>query len=140
MKHLWPNSSKPSQPFNFDTFNQVRLFKYSIFLEDREKRPMNAMWNEVKDAIKQHIPGHSFRIWIEPLKLNQSEKGNWVISCPNFFSKKRVQEQYGEIIGSKLAAALGQACRLSFEVSGVKNGKKAQTQREPPIAAAQRSH
>ena len=85
---------------------------------------MNAMWNEVKDAIKQQIPGHSFRIWIEPLKLNQSEKGNWVISCPNFFSKKRVQEQYGEIIGSKLEAALGQACRLSYEVSGVKNGKK----------------
>ena len=85
---------------------------------------MDALWNDVKAAIKQDVPGHSFRIWIEPLKLSQSEIGNWVVSCPNFFSRKRVQEQYGDIIVSKLEAALGQTCKLSFEVSGAKNGKK----------------
>ena len=61
-------------------------------------------------------------MWIEPLELNRGKKDTWEVSCPNFFSKKRVQDQYGTIIASELQRALGDSCKLAFNVSK-NNGK-----------------
>jgi chromosomal replication initiator protein len=78
---------------------------------------MEAVWKKVKSAIKQRIPGHSFKMWIEPLKLSQSDKSDWVVYCPNFFSKKRVQGLYGEIIKEAIQDSVGENCRLKFTIS-----------------------
>ena len=78
---------------------------------------MEAVWKKVKSAIKQRIPGHSFKMWIEPLNVSQSDHRNWVIYCPNFFSKKRVQSLYGEMIKSAIQHSVGQDCGLKFEIS-----------------------
>lgn len=85
---------------------------------------MEAVWNEVKAAIKERIPGHSYRMWIEPIRFDQSENGNLVLTCPNFFSKKRVQENYGSIINSELSKALGKDCRVNIVVSSNNGGRK----------------
>ena len=89
---------------------------------------MEAVWNKVKSALEKQIAQHSFRMWIEPLKLKEGKQDIWEISCPNFFSKKRVQKQYGSIIESELQRALGCSCRLAFKVSS-NNGKKSSTTR-----------
>jgi len=78
---------------------------------------MEALWNKIKFGIKQRIPGHSFRMWIEPLKVKRTGKSAWVVYCPNFFSKKRVQDLYGELIKNEIQSALGNACELSFKLS-----------------------
>jgi chromosomal replication initiator protein len=83
---------------------------------------MEAFWNEVKSAIKKRVPVHSFRMWIEPLELAQNQEGAWEVLCPNFFSKKRVQDQYGKIIESELQNVLGECCRAIFIVSNNNNG------------------
>jgi chromosomal replication initiator protein len=83
---------------------------------------MEAVWNKVKSALQKQIAHHSFRMWIEPLELSRSKKGTWEIACPNFFSKKRVKDQYGSIIESELRRALGTSCQLAFGVSK-SNGK-----------------
>lgn len=78
---------------------------------------MEAVWKKVKSAIKERIPHHSFRMWIEPLELHQGEEDGFEISCPNFFSKKRVQDQYGVIIESELHKVLGESCHLVYKIS-----------------------
>ena len=86
---------------------------------------MEAVWNKVKSALQKQIAHHSFRMWIEPLELSRGKKDTWEVSCPNFFSKKRVQDQYGSMIESELQRALGACCQLAFSVSK-NNGKPSQ--------------
>lgn len=78
---------------------------------------MEAVWKKVKSAIKKRVPNHSYRMWIEPLELHESQENGFEISCPNFFSKKRVQDQYGAMIVSELHKAIGDACELTFKIS-----------------------
>jgi chromosomal replication initiator protein len=78
---------------------------------------MEAVWKKVKSVIEQRIPGHSFKMWIEPLNVSQTDPSNWVVYCPNFFSKKRVQTLYGEMINNALQHSVGQDCELKFEIS-----------------------
>jgi chromosomal replication initiator protein len=84
---------------------------------------MKAGWDEIKTAIKGHIPGHSFRMWIEPLKYVKNDKDCLVVSSPNFYSKKRVQEHYRSIINSEVKKVFGKECEVSITISnGHKNG------------------
>jgi chromosomal replication initiator protein len=78
---------------------------------------MEAVWKKVKSAIKRRIPGHSFKMWIEPLNVSQTDPSNWVVYCPNFFSKKRVQGLYGELIKDAIQHSMGQDCELKYEIS-----------------------
>jgi len=78
---------------------------------------MEAVWKKVKSEIKQRIPDHSFKMWIEPLKISRADKINWVVYCPNFFSKKRVQGLYGEMIKNAILNSTGPDCELKFEIS-----------------------
>jgi chromosomal replication initiator protein len=78
---------------------------------------MEAVWNEVKNTLKERIAGHSYRMWIEPIKAHQDEDGTFVLGCPNFFSKKRINEQYISLIESEFEKILGEACRLTVIVA-----------------------
>ena len=84
---------------------------------------MEAVWNAVKAAIKEQVPGHSYRMWIEPIKPYEGEAGSLVLACPNFFSKKRVQENYGALIEAELQNALGKVCEVTIVVENG-NGRK----------------
>jgi chromosomal replication initiator protein len=79
-------------------------------------KPMEAVWEKVKSAIKNRIPTHSFEMWIEPLDLEKGENGQWILSCPNFFSKKRISDLYGNLISAELSTATGNLCKLTFAV------------------------
>jgi len=82
---------------------------------------METIWKSVKSTLKQRVPSHSFSMWIEPLKVTQIDESKWVASCPNFFSKKRVESLYGSMIKKAIEHALGQDCQISFIISN-KNG------------------
>ena len=77
---------------------------------------MEAVWNAVKAAIKERVPGHSYRMWIEPIKPHEGEAESLVLACPNFFSKKRVQENFGSLIAAELEKALGRSCDVTIVV------------------------
>ena len=96
---------------------------------------METVWKSVKSTLKQRVPSHSFNMWIEPLKVTQIDESNWVASCPNFFSKKRVEGLYGAMIKKALQHAVGQDCQISFIISN-KNGRpenKARHQIQLPL-------
>lgn len=78
---------------------------------------MNNIWNEVKASIKSGIPAHTFRMWIEPLQLARCDENRIVLYSPNFFSRKRVLENYGDLIQSEINSFLGRDCQLSIEIS-----------------------
>jgi chromosomal replication initiator protein len=82
---------------------------------------MEAVWEKVKSVIKDRIPKHSFQMWIEPLEIRNNDSDNWIVTCPNFFFKKRVNDLYGNLLNSELNNAIGNQCHLYFEVRAKKN-------------------
>ncbi|MGB5750291.1 MAG: chromosomal replication initiator protein DnaA [Desulfobacterales bacterium] len=104
---------------------------------------MEAVWKKVKSAIKQRIPDHSFKMWLEPLNVSQADKSNWVVYCPNFFSKKRVQGLYGEMIKNAIQHSTGRDCELKFEISSkagtTNNTNGGNSQRQLPTENARPS-
>jgi len=85
---------------------------------------METTWNKVKAEIKRQIPVHSYRMWIEPLEFIKSQEDVVTISCPNFFSKKRIQDHYGALIESEVNKFSDKTVRFSIEISGGNNGSK----------------
>ena len=83
---------------------------------------MEVIWKAVKQTIKACIPDHSYQMWIDPLELKASDGNGIVLSCPNYFYKKRINEQYGQLIVSEINRASGKSCSLSIEVNA-KNGR-----------------
>lgn len=77
---------------------------------------MQTIWETAKQAIKAQIPPHSYRMWIEPLECEQADGETVVLFCPNIFFKKRLQENYHELLRSELARAGNRSCRISLKV------------------------
>jgi len=85
---------------------------------------MESIWKEVKTAVRSRIPGHSFRMWIEPLEFKKGMQDAIILACPNYFSKKRVLDHYGKLIESEIKRAAGKPCGFTVEVAEQKNSAK----------------
>ncbi|MEE8430468.1 MAG: chromosomal replication initiator protein DnaA [Candidatus Desulfatibia sp.] len=85
---------------------------------------MESIWKEVKTAVRSRIPGHSFRMWIEPLEFKKGKPDAIILACPNCFSKKRVLDHYGKLIESEIQRAAGKSCGFTVEVAEQKNSAK----------------
>ena len=78
---------------------------------------MKQIWEQVKLSIKKQIPGHSYRMWIEPVDFIECKGNCIVLSCTNIFSKKRILDHYGSIIETEIKKFSGKAYNLGIEVS-----------------------
>ncbi|MGD9221608.1 MAG: DnaA/Hda family protein, partial [Desulfobacteraceae bacterium] len=78
---------------------------------------MEQIWQEVKATLEQKIPEHSYRMWIDPLKLGGISRTEIRLAAPNRFFKKRVAENFSQIICSELQRATGQSMCLKIEVA-----------------------
>lgn len=83
--------------------------------------PMESVWKRVKAAIKTQIPAHCYRMWIEPIDLIGEDDKVLILSCANFFSQKRIQDHYGDIISREIKNATGNAFSFSLQINGKKN-------------------
>jgi chromosomal replication initiator protein len=77
---------------------------------------MEQLWQEVRSTLEQKIPEHSYRMWIDPLKLEGVDQDEIRLTAPNHFFRKRVNENFGKIICSELQRISGQALRLNIKV------------------------
>jgi chromosomal replication initiator protein len=77
---------------------------------------MENIWEKVKAAIKELIPGHRYKMWIEPVEFKKAEEGTVVLSCPNFFTQKRVCDNYGSLIESEFNKISENPCKISIEI------------------------
>jgi chromosomal replication initiator protein len=89
---------------------------------------MEKVWKDLRSTLKKRVAAHSFRMWIEPLELNRGEDGIWVLTCPNAFSRKRVQDHFGAVIEAELRRIVGLPdCRVNYHVAGRRNGPRLET-------------
>lgn len=72
------------------------------------------IWNKIKQSIKTQLPEHTYRMWIEPLSFEKMDMDGLVLSCPNLFSKKRVFENYRDLIGTAIEKGTDQ--KINFDL------------------------
>jgi chromosomal replication initiator protein len=78
---------------------------------------LEQLWKKVKLNIRERIPSHSYRMWIEPLTLKSGEDGQFILNSPNSFSQKRVTCQYAGLIQSEFDKVAGKGCQMTVEVA-----------------------
>jgi chromosomal replication initiator protein len=76
----------------------------------------------VKSLLKEKIPDHSYRMWIEPIDLGDQEEGAIVLTCPNLFSKRRISDHYGQMIEDAVSWAAGKALQVRLVVGSSPTG------------------
>ncbi len=81
---------------------------------------MEKYWKKIKSTLKNTIPLHSFRMWIEPLVVGRDDGGELFVECPNAFSLRRVQDQYSHLIRTEFERLIGRTCQFR-----VANGRSA---------------
>ena len=88
---------------------------------------MESIWEEVKNVIKERIPGHSYRMWVEPLAFQVGQENQLILSCPNAYSRKRVKDHYGAFIEDEINRLAGRSCKLLYKVSGKSTPRKTES-------------
>jgi chromosomal replication initiator protein len=78
---------------------------------------MEQIWQEVKAELSRRIPQHTYQMWIEPLELKTIEAGALELVCPNQFSRKRILDNYRDIIQSEINRITGRSCDLEIKVA-----------------------
>ncbi len=71
---------------------------------------MEAIWQAVKEVVKNQLPEATFDLWIEPLQAESGPGGELLLSCPNPFALRWIQAHYLKSIGQILETAVN--CRL----------------------------
>jgi chromosomal replication initiator protein len=79
---------------------------------------MNSVWQKVKDTLKQKLPAHCYRMWIEPIHCSRAEDGTYILGCPNPFSKNRVKLHYSDFISAALTEIAGEGQPFDIVVHG----------------------
>ncbi len=83
----------------------------------------------MKSLLKEKIPGHSYRMWIEPIVFFEKKDGAIVLACPNQFSKKRISDHYRQMIEDTVCNAAGRMVTVRFVVGN----SHAEEYRENPM-------
>lgn len=78
---------------------------------------MQSIWSNAKCAIKERLPGHCYRMWIEPLELDQCDNEKIILSSPNSFTKKRVIDHYASLIEAEINNVSDQILKLNIQVA-----------------------
>ena len=70
----------------------------------------------MKSQIKEEIPDHCYRMWIDPIQFHENDGDTLVLTCPNLFSKKRVTDHYGRLLEEGVCRVAGNNVKIRFEV------------------------
>jgi chromosomal replication initiator protein len=98
---------------------------------------MNRIWTSAKRLLKEQVPDHTYRMWIDPIACCDSDADNVVLACPNQFSKRRIWDQYRQAIEDAVAQAAGQAVaiRLVVQPSPAQGGAQGIADRQLKLPA-----
>ncbi len=77
---------------------------------------MELIWQQVKSSLATQIPSHAFRMWIDPLEMGVADANSVQLNCPNLFFRKRVMENFSDLIRSELKRLTGNNIVLDLAV------------------------
>lgn len=78
----------------------------------------------MKSLLKEKIPGHSYRMWIEPIVFCENDDNAIVLACPNQFSIKRISDHYGQMIEDTVSSTAGRALKVRLVVGASRAGER----------------
>jgi chromosomal replication initiator protein len=85
-------------------------------------KTMDVFWAQVKSQIKNAIPDHSYRMWIDPVEFLEVKDDCICLSTPNEFFVRRLRDNYLDLF-EKEFEKLGHPVRIEFK-SGKSESKK----------------
>ncbi|MGA9755954.1 MAG: chromosomal replication initiator protein DnaA [Desulfobaccales bacterium] len=77
---------------------------------------MEAIWQAVKEILKNQLPCATFDLWIEPLLAESGPGGELVLSCPNPFALRWVQAHYLKLIRQLQETALNRSLPVHLKL------------------------
>jgi chromosomal replication initiator protein len=77
---------------------------------------MELLWQKVKSSLSHQIPAHTHRMWIDPLKAEETDSGVCRLICPNLFFRKRINDHFRQLIRAELERVAGQEIELDLIV------------------------
>ncbi len=83
---------------------------------------MQSIWENVKASIKEQTPSHVYKMWVEPVQFLRATDEGIVLECPNFLFKRRVRDNFGEMIKREFNRLAGRELELVLDVAGSGNG------------------
>lgn len=78
---------------------------------------MELIWQRVKSSLATQIPSHAFRMWIDPLEMGSADANSVQLNCPNLFFRKRVMENFGDLIRAEIRRLTGNNIALDLVVN-----------------------
>jgi chromosomal replication initiator protein len=75
------------------------------------------IWEKVKASLSRHVPAHSFRMWIEPLNIEAIDDDVLRLKCPNLFFRKRILDNFSELIRTELQNQIGQLLDVDLVIA-----------------------
>jgi chromosomal replication initiator protein len=87
---------------------------------------MEAVWTVVKNAVKEKIPDHCYRMWIEPVEYGDETEDGLILSVPNQFYRKRILTNYVGLLETEFSQVTGKDCKLSIGISHKKGDPEIQ--------------
>lgn len=98
-----------------------------------------SFWDTCLRSFEKSLPPQQFNSWIKPLHL-KNEGGTLVLTAPNSFTLKLVQERFFPEIFRQAGLALSQAPIFEFRVSQTSSADKPRDVQAPPKAAPTADH
>ncbi len=89
---------------------------------------MESFWERVKVQIKQHLPDHTYRMWLDPVQLLECDDNDRImLSSPNAYSVRRLKDNYLPLIEQEFSKLGMDKIQIEFKVLNNKKsnpGKK----------------
>ena len=75
-----------------------------VITEDRmmEKNKMESMWGECLSLIKDKVMESSFDLWFKPIKIEEINESEVVLTVPNRFFKEWIEDNYPQMVSEAL--------------------------------------
>jgi len=78
---------------------------------------MNDIWKIAKQSIKDQIPGHTYRMWIDGLHLVQSDSDEIVLGCANSFSRNWINQRYLGLISEVIQSVSERPVTVKIDIA-----------------------
>ena len=92
---------------------------------------MESFWEEVKCRVKESVPDHCYRMWIDPVNLIEHSNSHIKLSGPNPYCVKRLKDNYLPILKETFTRLGHRDLKIEFMVASSKNLK---TRTKPSVS------
>lgn len=97
---------------------------------------MENIWSNIKGYLKEQLPAHTYRMWIEPINLGSLDDKDVVLVCPNLFSQKRVRDNYLQLISDAFLEKCDRGYNISLSVCGSGDSSARSVRKSSPISSS----